>query len=122
MEKVLGPGHCRKEMTTTNTKPEHGAPAWRPYSRLHRTVRASGRGPGVGALAGSARPGALHPAAGGLASFPSVLVTALTAFGVIPASLGLAVGGAILLLLLNALGWRITSVTFQRERLISGTR
>jgi ABC-type transport system involved in multi-copper enzyme maturation permease subunit len=59
---------------------------------------------------------------GALASFPSVLVTALIAFGVIPASLGLAVGGAVLLLLLNALGWRITSATFQRERLISSTR
>jgi ABC-type transport system involved in multi-copper enzyme maturation permease subunit len=59
---------------------------------------------------------------GALASFPSVLVTALIAFGVIPASLGLAAGGAVLLLLLNALGWRITSATFQRERLISSTR
>jgi ABC-2 type transport system permease protein len=59
---------------------------------------------------------------GALASFPSVLVMALIAYGVIPASLGLAIGGAALLLLLNGLGWRVTSAAFQRERLISGTR
>jgi hypothetical protein len=59
---------------------------------------------------------------GALASFPSVLVTALIAYAVIPASLGLAIGGAVLLLLLNGLGWRVTSAAFQRERLISGTR
>ncbi len=59
---------------------------------------------------------------GALASFPSVLVAALIAYGVIPASLGLGVGCAVLLLLLNGLGWRITSAAFQRERLISGTR
>jgi ABC-type transport system involved in multi-copper enzyme maturation permease subunit len=59
---------------------------------------------------------------GALASFPSVLVAALIAYGVIPASLGLAVGCAVLLLLLNGLGWRVTSAAFQRERLISGTR
>jgi ABC-2 type transport system permease protein len=59
---------------------------------------------------------------GALASFPSVLVTALIAYAVIPASLGLGIGGAVLLLLLNGLGWRVTSAAFQRERLISGTR
>ena len=59
---------------------------------------------------------------GALASFPSVLVAALIAFGAIPASLGFAVGSAVLLLLLNGLGWRVTSAAFQRERLISGTR
>jgi hypothetical protein len=42
--------------------------------------------------------------------------------GIIPASQGLAIGGAILLLLFNGLGWRITSAAFQRERLISGIR
>ena len=59
---------------------------------------------------------------GALASFPSVLVAALIGYGVIPASLGLAAGCAVLLLLLNGLGWRVTSAAFQRERLISGTR
>jgi ABC-type transport system involved in multi-copper enzyme maturation permease subunit len=59
---------------------------------------------------------------GALASFPSVLLVALIAFGVIPASLGLTIAGAVLLVLLNGLGWRITSAAFQRERLVSGTR
>ncbi len=59
---------------------------------------------------------------GALASFPSVLVVALIAYGVIHASLALAIGGAVLLLVLNGLGWRVTSAAFQRERLISGTR
>jgi ABC-2 type transport system permease protein len=59
---------------------------------------------------------------GALASFPSVLVTALIAFGAIPASIGLAIACAVLLLLLNGLGWRVTLAAFQRERLISGTR
>jgi ABC-type transport system involved in multi-copper enzyme maturation permease subunit len=57
-----------------------------------------------------------------LASLPSVAVTSLIAFNVIPVSLGLALGGAAALLLLNRLGWRITSATFDRERLITGTR
>jgi hypothetical protein len=59
---------------------------------------------------------------GALASFPSVLVTALIAYGLIPASLSLAVAAAVLRLVLNGLGWRIASTAFQRERLISGTR
>ncbi len=57
-----------------------------------------------------------------LANLPSVVVTSLIAFNVIHASLGLAVGGAVLLLALNALGWRVTSASFDRERLITGTR
>jgi hypothetical protein len=57
-----------------------------------------------------------------LASLPSVAVTTLIALDVIPASLGLALGGAAILLVLDALGWRITSAAFDRERLITGTR
>ena len=57
-----------------------------------------------------------------LASLPSVAVTTLLALNVIHATLGLALGGAALLLVLDTLGWRITSVTFDRERLITGTR
>ena len=57
-----------------------------------------------------------------LANLPSVVVTSLIAFNVIHASLGLALGGAALLLALNALGWRVTSASFDRERLITGTR
>lgn len=37
-------------------------------------------------------------------------------------SLGLALGLAVLLLVLDGLGWRIVSVAFDRERLITGTR
>jgi hypothetical protein len=48
---------------------------------------------------------------GMLASLPSVAVTSLIAFNVIPATLGLAVGSAAALLLLNRLGWRITLAT-----------
>lgn len=59
---------------------------------------------------------------GMLASLPSVAVTSLIAFNVIHATLGLALGGAAALLVLNRLGWRITSATFDRERLITGTR
>ena len=57
-----------------------------------------------------------------LASLPSVAVTTLLALNVIQATLGLALGGAALLLVLDTLGWRITSATFDRERLITGTR
>jgi len=59
---------------------------------------------------------------GMLASLPTVAVTSLIAFNVIHATLGLALGGAAALVLLNGLGWRITSATFDRERLIVGTR
>jgi len=59
---------------------------------------------------------------GMLASLPSVAVTSLIAYNVIHATLALAVGLAAALLVLNGLGWRITSATFDRERLITGTR
>ncbi len=57
-----------------------------------------------------------------LASLPSVAVTSLIAYNVIHPTLGLALGGAAALLALDGLGWRITSATFDRERLITGTR
>ena len=57
-----------------------------------------------------------------LASLPSVAATTLLALNVIHATLGLALGGAALLLVLDTLGWRITSATFDRERLVTGTR
>jgi hypothetical protein len=56
-----------------------------------------------------------------LASLPAVAVTTLIALNMIPGTLGLAVGGAALLLVLDGLGWRITSAAFDRERLITGT-
>lgn len=57
-----------------------------------------------------------------LANLPSVAVTTLIAFDVIHATLVLALGAAVVLLVLNRLGWRITSAMFDRERLITGTR
>jgi len=59
---------------------------------------------------------------GALASLPTVLVLYLIAYGVIPASLGLAFGLGLLLLVLDGVGWRVVSATFDRERLITGTR
>jgi ABC-type transport system involved in multi-copper enzyme maturation permease subunit len=56
------------------------------------------------------------------ANLPSVAVTTLIALNVIHATRSPALGGAAALLLLNRLSWRITSATFDRERLITGTR
>jgi len=57
-----------------------------------------------------------------LASLPTVIVVALISFDVIRATLGLAIGLAAALLLLDRLGWRVVSALFDRERLITGTR
>jgi ABC-type transport system involved in multi-copper enzyme maturation permease subunit len=57
-----------------------------------------------------------------LASLPTAAVAALIAFDVIHATLGLAIGLGAALLLGNRLGWRIMSASFDRERLITGTR
>jgi ABC-type transport system involved in multi-copper enzyme maturation permease subunit len=75
-------------------------------------------------IAISARAGDLRVAQqlGILAGLPTAVVAALIAFDVIHATLGLAIVLAAALLLGNRLGWRIMSATFDRERLISGTR
>jgi len=57
-----------------------------------------------------------------LASLPTVVVCALVSFDVIHATLGLALGFGVLLLVLDRLGWRVVSALFDRERLITGTR
>lgn len=57
-----------------------------------------------------------------LGSLPAVAVTSLIAFDVIHASLGLALGLGGALLVADALGWRIVSPMFDRERLITGTK
>jgi ABC-type transport system involved in multi-copper enzyme maturation permease subunit len=57
-----------------------------------------------------------------LGCLPVVLLTSLIAFDVIPASLGLALALGAVLLLADALGWRVVSGLFDRERLITGTR
>ncbi|MFR9780615.1 ABC transporter permease [Micromonospora sp. MS34] len=59
---------------------------------------------------------------GMLAGLPAAVVTSLVAFDVIHATVGLAVGCAALLLVLDGLGWRALAVTLNRERLITGTR
>jgi ABC-type transport system involved in multi-copper enzyme maturation permease subunit len=56
-----------------------------------------------------------------LASLPSVLLVVLVALNVIPLTPGLAVGLAVVLLVLDGLGWRITSRLFDRERLVTGS-
>lgn len=57
-----------------------------------------------------------------LASLPTVIVVALISFGVIHATLGLALALGAALLVLDRLGWRVVSALFDRERLITGTR
>ncbi|MGO8949744.1 MAG: ABC transporter permease subunit [Ktedonobacterales bacterium] len=59
---------------------------------------------------------------GALASLPAIVVAYLVAFNVIHATLGLALGLAAALLILDGLGWRIVSAAFDRERLVTGTR
>jgi ABC-2 type transport system permease protein len=57
-----------------------------------------------------------------LASLPPVFAIVLVAVNVIPPTLGLALGSAVLLLILDVVGWRVTSRLFDRERLVTGTR
>jgi ABC-type transport system involved in multi-copper enzyme maturation permease subunit len=57
-----------------------------------------------------------------LASLPSVLLVVLVAVNVIPPTPGLAIGLAVVLLVLDGLGWRITSRLFDRERLVADSR
>jgi len=57
-----------------------------------------------------------------LASLPTVLVTALIAFGVIHVSTRIAIVLGVVLLAVDIRGWRIVSPMLDRERLISGTK
>lgn len=57
-----------------------------------------------------------------LLSLPTVAVTSLFAFNVIPATLKTALGFGILLLALTRLGGRFAAALFDRERLITGTK
>jgi ABC-2 type transport system permease protein len=56
-----------------------------------------------------------------LANLPVVLVTSLIAFDVIHPTLGLAAGCGVVLLIADAMGWRIVAPMFDRERLITVT-
>lgn len=55
-----------------------------------------------------------------LASLPPVAVTVLIAVDIIPPTLELGVALGLLLMVLDVLGWRVTSGLFDRERLVSG--
>ena len=57
-----------------------------------------------------------------LASLPTVAVTSLIAYKVIHPTLGVTVGLAVALVVLDRLGWRLTSASFDRERLITSTK
>lgn len=59
---------------------------------------------------------------GAIAGLPAILVAYLTAFNVIHASVGLTLGAAAVLLILDFLGWRIVAAAFDRERLVTGSR
>lgn len=58
---------------------------------------------------------------GVLVSLPPVFVAVLIALNVIQPTLGLGLGLGAVLLLGDALGWRILAATFDRERLVTGT-
>ena len=55
-----------------------------------------------------------------LASLPPVAIVALMSFNVITPSLGLALGLAAALLLIDGLAWRVVAAMFDRERLVTG--
>jgi ABC-2 type transport system permease protein len=56
-----------------------------------------------------------------LVSLPTVAITSLIAFNVIPANIRVALGFGVALLVLVRLGGRFASALFDRERLITGT-
>ncbi len=57
-----------------------------------------------------------------LACLPTVAVTSLIAFDVIPATVVVAAAFGVALLILDRIGWRMASAIFDRERLITNTR
>ena len=59
---------------------------------------------------------------GMLASLPSVVVTTVLAYDVIPVTPGLAFGLFVLLVVLDMSGWRFVSAMFDRERLVTAAR
>ncbi len=59
---------------------------------------------------------------GFFAGLPPLGIVALMSFNVIAPTLGLALGLAAGLLIVDVLGWRAVAAMFDRERLVSGTR
>lgn len=57
-----------------------------------------------------------------LASLPTIAVTSLIAYKVIHPALGVTVGLAAALIVLDRVGWQITSASFDRERLITSSK
>jgi ABC-type transport system involved in multi-copper enzyme maturation permease subunit len=57
-----------------------------------------------------------------VASLPAVALAVLVALNVIQPSLRTAILAAVILLVLNRIGWRVASLMFDRERLITGTK
>jgi len=57
-----------------------------------------------------------------IASLPPVVIVALMNFNVITPSLGLALGLAGALLLIDGMAWRFVAAMFDRERLVTGRR
>ena len=57
---------------------------------------------------------------GVFASLPPLVLVALISLNVITPSLGLALGLAAALLVIDALGWRVVATMFDRERLVTG--
>lgn len=57
-----------------------------------------------------------------LGGFPPIFVANFVAFGAIHPTLGLALGLATALIVLDAIGWRIVIASFDRERLITNTK
>ncbi len=57
-----------------------------------------------------------------LAGLPPVAIVALMNFNIITASLGLALGLAGALLLIDGMAWRFVAAMFDRERLVTSTR
>lgn len=59
---------------------------------------------------------------GTLASLPPLAIVGLMSFNVITPTLGLALGLAAALLIVDVLGWRAVAAMFDRERLVTGGR
>jgi ABC-type transport system involved in multi-copper enzyme maturation permease subunit len=59
---------------------------------------------------------------GTVASLPPLVIVALISLNVIPSSLGLTLGFAAALLVIDGFGWRGVAAMFDRERLVTGTR
>jgi ABC-2 type transport system permease protein len=57
-----------------------------------------------------------------LGSLPPLAVLALMSLNVITVSVGVAVGLAAALLVVDLLAWRVVAAMFDRERLVTGSR